>query len=422
MFRFLHAADLHLDAPLKGLAEYPGAPVERLREATRAAFERLIQLAISRNVDFVVIAGDLFDGRWTNMQTGLWTANQFRLLQEQGIPVYLIRGNHDSLSAVPRTVSWPANVHEFPVDHPATFELPELGVAVHGQGFASRELREDVAADYPAAVPDAFNIGLLHTSLAGDARHDTYAPTSEQVLVNKGYQYWALGHIHLRQQIRETPTIAYSGCTQGRHINEPGAKGCLFVTVDGAQVTSEFEPLDSLRWLQLDIPLDECEQLDEVYDEVVACLTTARDDAEGRFLAVRLRLTGNTTCHAELSNSAKLEEIESEIRNRGNDVGQLWIERIQFETLPDINLEQLRTADDLMGELLRDLQHLQSTATDDELTELAAALAPLQSKAASELREAEVDMSAPDNIRRWLSDAEKLLLSQLLQRENAASE
>ncbi len=159
MFRFIHAADLHLDAPFKGLSGYEGAPVERMQNSTRLAFENLVQLALDEQVDFLVIAGDLFDGRWTNIQTGLWTANQFRRLETRNIPVFLIRGNHDALSEVPRRISWPENVREFSVERPETMQLEQIAVALHGQGFTAREVREDVAARYPATVPGMFNIG-----------------------------------------------------------------------------------------------------------------------------------------------------------------------------------------------------------------------------------------------------------------------
>lgn len=419
MLRFIHAADLHLDAPFSGLSEYEGAPVERLRSATRTAFENLVQLAIRKKVHFVVIAGDLFDGRWTNVQTGLWTANQFRLLDKQGIHVYLIRGNHDALSEVPKRISWPDNVHEFPVDQPATMELTDLRVALHGQGFSAREVRDDVAATYPTPIAGAFNIGLLHTSLNGDARHDTYAPTSEQTLVNKGYQYWALGHIHQMREIRDVPRIAYSGCTQGRHIHEQGAKGCLLVEVDAGGVRTSFEPLDTLRWRQLEVDVGECEDLEELYGEVTRQLHESKAAAEGRYLAVRLTLTGMTSCHAALVRPTTAEEVLSELRNRGNEVGNIWIERVRVNTLPKANLDQLKEADDLLGELLRDFDHLLDHSSDDELRALAESLAPLQSKSATQLRESEIDLESADNLRRWLQQAERLLLTQLMQQADA---
>jgi DNA repair exonuclease SbcCD nuclease subunit len=201
--KFLHTADCHLDALLRGLEQYEGCPADRIRHSTRDAFANIVALAIDEAVDFVVIAGDLFDGDWTNQQTALWAATQFRRLQKEGIEVFLIRGNHDAMAESRQSITWPENVHEFPVSAAETVRIDRLGVALHGRGFAGRETTADLASEYPPAVPGLFNIGILHTSLAGDPRHDTYAPTSERVLVGKDYDYWALGHVHTYRQVRE---------------------------------------------------------------------------------------------------------------------------------------------------------------------------------------------------------------------------
>ncbi|MCA9079121.1 MAG: DNA repair exonuclease [Planctomycetaceae bacterium] len=420
MFRFLHTADLHLDAPFKGLSAYEGAPVELMQNSTRRAFENLIDLALAEKVNFVVIAGDLFDGRWTHIQTGLWTAAQFRRLDTAGIPVYMIRGNHDAASLVPNRVSWPGNVHELPVDKPGSLLIDSLKVAIHGQGFSTREVRDDVAATYPAAVPDHFNIGLLHTSLAGDARHDTYAPTSEQVLCDSGYDYWALGHIHQQQVLRETPCIAYSGCIQGRHILEQGPKGCLLVEVDGHRVTTSFHPVDVVRWAQLSIDISDCEHLDDVYDNVQESLNAAIRQAHGRYLAVRIEITGITVCHQQLMTSAGTEEAINEIRNRGNLLGEMWIEQVKVNTLPPVDVAALREAGDLLGELLRDFESLKEADDVVAYASLTEALAPLAGKVGTELREAEIDLEHPEQLQRWLAQAEGLLLMHFTRDEQAS--
>ena len=234
--KFIHAADLHIDSPLLGLYCYEGAPAERLREATRRACENLVTLAIEEQVDFVILAGDLFDGQWRDMQTGLFTARQFRRLCDAKIKVYLVRGNHDAASQVRQTITWPDNVHEFSVRKAETVRLDDLGVALHGRGFAQPEVTDDPVPEYPAPVPGLFNIGVLHTNVGGNEDHPRYAPTSRAALEAKGYDYWALGHIHKRYVIAERPYIGYSGNTQGRHVRETGAKGCLLVSVEDGQL------------------------------------------------------------------------------------------------------------------------------------------------------------------------------------------
>src|SRR5690349_8944117 len=130
--KFLHAADLHIDSPFKGLCLDDAGAADRLRLATRTAFQNVLQLAIDHSVDFIVIAGDLFDGAWSDMRTGLWTADQFRRLREHKIRVYMIRGNHDARSVVAPAISWPSDiVHEFAVDKAETVIDPRTGVALH---------------------------------------------------------------------------------------------------------------------------------------------------------------------------------------------------------------------------------------------------------------------------------------------------
>lgn len=232
MFRFIHAADPHLDSPLRGLEAHEGAPVDVLRRATRRAFENLIQLAIDEAVDFLVIAGDVYDGDWRDYSTGLFFRGQMARLNDKGIPVFLIAGNHDAASVVSKKLVLPGNVSVFSTRTAESKELEGLPVVIHGRGFPQREVTENIAKEYPDAVPSKFNLGLLHTSLTGRPGHDRYAPCSEEDLTTKGYGYWALGHIHQPEIISQDPWIVFAGNCQGRHVKETGARGCRLVTVN----------------------------------------------------------------------------------------------------------------------------------------------------------------------------------------------
>ena len=165
--RFIHCADIHLDSPLRGLERYEGAPVEEVRGATRRAFENMVQCALREKVDFVVIAGDLYDGDWPDFNTGLFFAKAMAELGESGIAVYVIRGNHDAASKLTRSLPLPKNVHLFPDKAPGTQTDDNLGLAVHGQSFATAAVLDDLAVNYPQALPGYFNLGVLHTSLTG---------------------------------------------------------------------------------------------------------------------------------------------------------------------------------------------------------------------------------------------------------------
>ena len=415
--KFIHAADLHVDSPLRGLERYEGAPHEQLRGATREAFERLVDAAIENEVDFVIIAGDLFDGKWRDMSTGLWTAGQLRRLADEEIKVFLLRGNHDAASQVRKAVSWPENVHEFSTIRPETIVDESLGVALHGQGFARQAVTDDLAAEYPDRVKGLFNIGVLHTSLTGDPNHDTYAATSQDVLVAKGYDYWALGHIHKREILRDDPVIAFSGNTQGRHVNEAGPKGCLLVEV-GDEVSVRFLETSVLQWHRVEVALIADDMLDELYAKVEQGLAACHANAStggsvDMFVAVRLTIRGACRAHEMLLGEGDWEEAQAEIRNRANGIeGNVWVEKIELRTAPPIDLDRLRQGADLMGELLRDVDR---AAEDSEaLARLAERLAPLGERAARELAAAGIDLGDPSQLQTWLRQAESLLVTNLV--------
>jgi len=335
-FRFIHAADIHLDSPLRGLDQYEGAPVEALRDATRRALENLVELAIDREAAFVLIAGDLYDGQWRDHNTGLFFTRQMARLAEKGIGVYLIQGNHDAESKITKRLHWPSNVTPFSTKTPESHEAPGLDVVIHGQGFATQAVTEDLAANYPPPVPGAFNIGLLHTSVDGREGHDSYAPTTLARLRDQGYDYWALGHIHQRECLHEAgPAIHFPGNIQGRHIRETGAKGCLVVEVgEDRSVDAEFVPLDVVRWARVEADCSEAETLDDCLEAVGDALEAARVDAEGRLLAARVVLTGASRAHAALARDPR--QTREEIRARAIETGGegVWLEKVKVETRP----------------------------------------------------------------------------------------
>ena len=387
MFSFIHAADLHLDSPLRGLSRYEGAPVEKIRGATRRALENLVDLALEREIDFVLIAGDLYDGDQKDYDTALFFNRQMQRLLARQIPVFTIRGNHDAGSVITRTLTSPENVQAYPLKRAATVLHPNLPVAIHGQGFANASVQENLAAGYPAAAPDRFNIGLLHTSLAGSSEHDTYAPCSLADLHQKAYQYWALGHIHQPSVIQESPWIVYSGNPQGRKINELGPRGCYLVEVnDSLEVSSHtFEPLDVVRWAHLEIDLSEVTSTDVLREMISARFATALQEAGDRLLAVRLTLSGATELHGLLH--SQLGQCQAECMSLAGEIDpdQLWMERLKLRTTPTYDPAELATRDDLTALVLKSLE-------DFDPLEKPAAVSALESKlppAALEALEAE---------------------------------
>jgi DNA repair protein SbcD/Mre11 len=358
-FRFLHAADIHLDSPMRGLEADPDAPAQLLREASRSAFRNLIDLAIEEQVAFMLIAGDLYDGNWEDWRTGQFFTEQVARLAEAGIPLVMVAGNHDAASLITRSLRLPSGITRLPHDQCGRVLLDDYGVAIHGQSFATRAITEDLSRNYPQAVPGLFNIGLLHTSLTGRFGHDNYAPTTVEALISKGYNYWALGHVHAREVVQESPWIVFSGNLQGRQIRESGAKGASLVIVRDGQVASvEHRPLDVLRWVPVPVSVTGERNLDDAMARIGRALSEAIGAASGRPIAARVTLTGATPLHGQLlGQSERIRQgVIAEGRQQQGDM--VWVESVAIDTQSTTDLDALRGRPDIVGRLAKALDEL----------------------------------------------------------------
>ena len=410
--RFIHAADLHIDSPLRGLSRYPGAPLALLRGATRRALERLVDLALDEQVDFVLLAGDLYDRDWPDFHTGLFVRSQMVRLGQAGIRVFIVQGNHDAHGVITRQVSWPDNVKLFSSRSAETVHWAEIGVAIHGRSFPDRAVPEDLVPDYPPAVPGCFNIGLLHTSLTGSEGHDTYAPSSVAVLRTKGYDYWALGHVHQRQVLSQQPRVVFPGNLQGRHARETGPKGCELVAVEGADITSQFVALD----------VSAVTALDDLPPYLAAQLQAAAQTATSDVLhAVRVILTGESALHA--LEAKQPGTLEAAVQAAAQDVhgADVWIERVRLELRSPIDRAQLAQGSDALAELVRGVDALAQDPV--ALAELCRATltdvlgkmpAEVTSTLAQDATGGEIPrLEQPDDLLALLRDAEATLLARL---------
>lgn len=414
--KIVHAADLHIDSPLRGLDRYDGAPVERLRGATRRALENLVALCIEGRADVLLLAGDVFDGGWKDYSTGLFFASQMTRLREAGVPVVLVRGNHDAVSSVVKALRLPENVRELSARKPSTFELPNAPLAVHGQSFSERIMSEDLAAKYPARVAGVFNVGLLHTSIDGREGHAPYAPTSLEIMRAKGYDYWALGHVHAREIVSTEPYVVYSGNLQGRHARETGAKGATVLHVeDGAVARVEHHALDVVRWDALDVDVSAATDATEAIDLVRDAVGVRSAAAEGRILAARVTITGATRANSALRRDA--ERFANELRSVANDTlgDGVWLEKIRLRTRTHLDFERIRDEASAVGHLARRLASIKGD--DAELAALGAELADLEKKLPPELREGDnrLCLTDPATLRALLDDVEQMLVPRLLE-------
>lgn len=405
--RFLHAADLHLDSPMLGLSVYDGAPVDELRGATRRALENLVDLAIEEGVAFVLIAGDVYDGDWRDFNTGLFYVTQLRRLREAGIRVIAIAGNHDAASRMTRQLPLPDGYIVLATREPQTIVLEDLRVAIHGQGFATAAVTEDLSLGYPDPLPGVLNVGLLHTSAGGRAGHENYAPCSVGSLVAKGYDYWALGHVHGREVLHEYPWVVFPGNVQGRHARETGPKGATMVTVDDGHIVAvEHCDLDVVRWAACVVDVTSCSTIDEVSLAVVDTLSSNVDGAAPRLVAARVTIEGATDAHAAIARDP--DTAIAAVRARALDVygDRLWIEKVRWRTRLKVDVAALRERDDATGEVLRTV----NAVGDETLAELGAAFTDLKSKLPASIN---VDLADSTFLRNALSDVESLLVAHL---------
>ncbi len=420
MFKFIHAADIHLDSPLKGLERYEGAPVDEIRGATRRALENLVEVAIDREVKFVLIAGDLYDSDWPDYNTGLYFVRQVAKLRDAGIPTYVISGNHDAENKMTKSLPLPENPNKTKVmlssRKAETIVLEDIGVAIHGRGFASPKVADNIVESYPAKRGGLFNIGLLHTSLDTESEEDhaRYAPCKLNDLYQKGYEYWALGHIHQRAIRHDEPFVVFPGNIQGRHIRETGAKGAIMVTVhDDHRCDLEFQPLDVIRWDECLVPLDAVQQPEGIFDAFCGALSRIVDRHDGMPLAVRVVTTGRSALHERLVSDPV--RWTNQFRAAALDVagGRVWIEKVKFHTTVPREMVDALLADGPIAEIVRYIGELR--ADDNQLKKLTAELDELRRKLPDDLKRGRdgIVLDEIGRLREALDEIEPLLVGHL---------
>lgn len=414
-FKFIIAADIHLDSPLQGLALYEGAPLDVLRGATREALGNLVSLAIEEKVAFVLLSGDLYDGDWKDYHTGLFLLQQLSHLREAGVKVYIIYGNHDAESRITKSLRLPDNVRVLSTKYPETILLDDFGVAIHGQGFAKRDVMENLAERYPEARKGFYNIGMLHTALSGAEGHEPYAPCTIGTLQSKGYDVWALGHVHARKVHSEEPLILYPGNTQGRHARETGAKGCTLVAVeDGRMASFEHRDLHVVQWEVIPVDASGKSAAVDVVDAAVAAVKSESGKGSGEVLAVRLVIEGACRAHRELVADPQKWTAEVRAAIAAATGERAWVEKVRFMTAPEADFSILRSGSDPLSDLVRYIDGL--SATDELGTLLAEDVRTLKEKLPPELFQGEgaIAPESPDGLPKLVEDVKAMLVQRIL--------
>jgi DNA repair exonuclease SbcCD nuclease subunit len=359
--RFLHVADVHLDTSFAGRSD---SVRQRLRDASREAFRRAVDLAIREELHAFLVAGDLFDSDRLSLRTERFMLDQMRRLGDHGITVVYATGNHDPGAAPngPRRLGWPPNVHVVSDATPRRILVADSsgdGVGyVTAAGHASAEERADLSRGFPRPSGELPQVALLHTQVhhsMGAAAHHPYAPSELSFLLRSGYDYWALGHVHERQSLSDDPPVWYAGSLQGRTHAERGERGALVVDLSDREAPAvTFHPLAPVRWETLTVDrLESVRSLDALLRQLQFAWEGERR-REGRSGAtewmVRVALSGPCPLWSELRSEEDNEHVASELREL---LGALEVIVSSEGVHPVLSIREYAARVDVLGEALR---------------------------------------------------------------------
>lgn len=361
-FTFVHAADLHLDSPFKGLAKVPDAVRERLRESTFASFRNIAAAALREEADFIVLAGDLYDSADRSLRAQLRLQRMFAELTDAGIGVFVVHGNHDPESGRQAKLDWPAGVHVFGSSSPACMPAYRrdgvLAAHIYGISYPVPSVTDNLAARFVRKEGAPFHLAVLHGNVDGDPRHDNYAPCRLSELEAAGFDYWALGHVHDRRVLREHPHVVYPGNIQGRSFRETGPKGAYAVRVaETGAVSMSFLDTADVLWQEAVVPIDGAEREQQLKERLLQAAEEARAGASGRPVVLRLRLEGRGPLHDALLRDALadewLEELREWIGAPEEREDWIWAESLTVRTAGLIDPAHYLEEDGFLGELVR---------------------------------------------------------------------
>lgn len=380
-FRFIHAADLHLDAPFRGLSVDSPELGEQLRQSTFKAFENLVDLCLQSQIDFLLIAGDVYNQKDRSLRAQLRFRDGLARLTDQGIAVYVVHGNHDPLGTVARGINWPKNVYFFESDDPDYFTFSRDGqplALIHGASHIKAKETRNLARKFSSNPEDIFQIGLLHCNISRNTGHEPYAPCELDDLLSRGIDYWALGHVHQSGILSRDPYIVYCGNIQGLDITEAERKGCFLADVDSAgQIELGFHDLDVVRWHELEVDIEGLTGLDQLEELVSNKIKEIQDKNGQKTLICRVRIKGRGALHEYLKDEQGQDDFLQLLRENFYALEPLvWIKDLEVQSAPHMDLSRRREQKDFLGEVLaqaeelRNLENLEEFINNEVLKDL----------------------------------------------------
>ena len=401
--RFVHAADLHLDSPFRGLAHAAPKLRDDLQAATLGAFERVVDHTIESKADFLVIAGDLYDSKDRSLRALVAFRRQMEKLAERDISVYIVHGNHDPLNGWGSEFQLPPNVTTFggrANTEPVIRRGKEVA-RVTGVSYARERVTDNLAASMKAESGDTYSVALLHANVGGQTGHADYAPATLDELTGAGFDYWALGHVHTRSVLATAPsTVVYPGNTQGRNARESGPRGCYQVDVDrNGQSRLQFIDTSLVRWTHLDVSIQPHTRMDSLLDAMLEKGREAAAEFNGPTVA-RCTLRGHGALHRDLQREDMADELREELNKT------LPTESVRIATGPELDFAALAATETLVSDFLS----LADRALEDpELRQkLADSLTPL-------FRRKEIAPFDDARLRDWIERAKAMGVDLLLE-------
>lgn len=328
--RFLHIADLHLDSPFIGLSHVGEKLHKIIQESTFASLAACVQIAIREQVDFVLIAGDIYDSDDQSVKAQARFYQAMKELEQAAIPVFMIHGNHDYLKGNRETLLLPENVTVFPEKVAKYLYQTKNGTQVDIQGFSygSRHVMDSQLDKYEKQPAD-FHIGLLHGSERTHADgHDVYAPFTTNELRSKGFDYWALGHIHKRMLLEESgPVIYYPGNIQGRNRKESGEKGATLVQLDSQGAALTFYPTAPIQWETVTLTIESAEVINTFFQQALEMIESYAVQDGSYLLDMEVTVTAE---HPAVSANDLLELVQDNCKQ--TETSFVWVNSLRLIT------------------------------------------------------------------------------------------
>ena len=351
-FRFVHAADLHLDTPFAAIGRVAPQIASRLRDASLEAFEALVAMAIEREAAFVVFAGDIYDAAERGVRAQLRFLRGVERLGEHGIPVFVAHGNHDPLDGWSAMRKPPANLTVFGCETVQAYPVTRGGeplAQVYGISYPCRDVTENLSLRFQRNDAPGLHVAVLHCNVGSQPEHLAYSPCSIADLTRAGMDYWALGHIHSHLLLAERPWIVYSGSLQAGKSSELGPRGAVLVEAAGDAIDSvDFIELDRVRFAHVDVDISNEPDLHSLRKRILASATSGAQD-----LLLTITLTGRGPLHRDLRRPDAITDLLRDLRDElGIASPFVWIDRITDNTQSELDRAAIRRRGDFSADLI----------------------------------------------------------------------